>query len=220
MTTPPTSESWRPKNAWVCLAIMALATILFGMWLVIMSGSKGSRLIHLRLEHLAILQLAGSFLWLGITVYLSRIQSWEDFKISFGLTRASPQHLLTGIGLGLFAAIIFHSLADHGAPVGLEWNLPINAWTLTVLMAAFFEEPIFRGYLYTSFRNRFSQVLSTALVSATFVAIHPQVWHSFAAFAAIVILSILLCVLREKTMNLWPSIACHFAYNFYGSGWS
>lgn len=82
-----------------------------------------------------------------------------------------------------------------------------------VILPAFVEELITRGFLFSGLRKKLNFVFATLITSVMFAAAHLQ-WGSEAPLlwvAAIdtFILSLVLCYLREKTKSLWPAIILH-----------
>ncbi len=82
-----------------------------------------------------------------------------------------------------------------------------------VLIPAFIEEVLMRGFLFMWLRKKLSFVHSTAIVSVIFGAAHlqfgtgePLLW---AAFIDTLVLSIVLCGLTERYKSIWPAIFVH-----------
>ena len=79
------------------------------------------------------------------------------------------------------------------------------AFVLLVIIAPFFEELLFRGYLFGAIRHRSGFVVSTLLTSLTFAIMHGQ----FNVGVDVFILSLFLCYLREKFDSIWPGMLVH-----------
>ena len=79
---------------------------------------------------------------------------------------------------------------------------------VVVIVAPLFEEWIFRGMLYQSFRRSTGIAASVALTTLLFAAIHPLI-----SCLGVVPLGITTAIVVERTKRLWPSIAIHVAYN-------
>ena len=87
-----------------------------------------------------------------------------------------------------------------------------------VVFAPFAEEVLFRGFLYTGLRRRLTFAVSTILTSLLFGAAHllgNEQGASLLWIAGIdtMVLSIILCVLREKTGRLWAPMLLHAVKN-------
>jgi membrane protease YdiL (CAAX protease family) len=89
--------------------------------------------------------------------------------------------------------------------------LLIFLFFFSCFFAPFFEEIIFRGFLYTAIKKKFSVPLSVFITSLIFSLFHPNVF----IFCGIFLLSLILTYLFEKTQNLWVPIGIHFANNFF-----
>jgi len=79
------------------------------------------------------------------------------------------------------------------------------AFVLLVVVAPFFEELLFRGYLFGAIRKRSGFVVSTLLTSLTFALMHGQLNVGIDVF----VLSLFLCYLRERFDSIWPGILVH-----------
>jgi len=91
--------------------------------------------------------------------------------------------------------------------------LLIFLFILSCFFAPFFEEIIFRGFLYNAIKKRFSVPFSIFTTSIIFSLFH----HEIFVFIGIFALSLILTYLFEKTKNLWVPIGLHFANNFFAN---
>lgn len=91
------------------------------------------------------------------------------------------------------------------------------AFMSLVILPPLVEEILFRGYLYTKFKQVASVIWSTVFVSVLFGAAHLQIGsgNSLLWFAAIdtMILSFVLVYLREKSGNIWAGVGVHALKN-------
>jgi hypothetical protein len=83
-----------------------------------------------------------------------------------------------------------------------------------VVLPPLAEETLFRGFLFTTFRRRMSFLLATLLTSTLFAIPHlleSQGSQGLLWVAGIdtFVLSLVLCVLRERSNSLWPGILLH-----------
>lgn len=85
----------------------------------------------------------------------------------------------------------------------------ILAFISLVVVAPIAEETLFRGYLYGKLRERSSVILAVITTSVLFGFVHGAWNLAFDTFA----LSIVLCLLREYTGDLWASILLHMLKN-------
>jgi membrane protease YdiL (CAAX protease family) len=90
---------------------------------------------------------------------------------------------------------------------GLEMTM---AFLLLVVIGPFFEEVFFRGYLYGKLRTRgISVLVSIVVTSALFGLAHMQLNVGIDTF----VLSVVMCLSREFTGSIWPSILMHMMKN-------
>ncbi len=87
-----------------------------------------------------------------------------------------------------------------------------------VLLPPIAEEIMFRGFLFTSFRQKFRFRYAAVLTSILFGIAHLQFGNGapllWVAAVDTFTLSIVLCYLREKTGSLWASMGLHALKNF------
>lgn len=85
----------------------------------------------------------------------------------------------------------------------------ILAFIVLVVVAPLAEESLFRGYLYGKLRQTASIWASVLITSALFGFAHGAWNLAMDTFA----LSVVLCVMREMTGNIWASILLHMIKN-------
>jgi membrane protease YdiL (CAAX protease family) len=96
----------------------------------------------------------------------------------------------------------------------------INLWLAfvsLVVLPPLAEETVFRGFVFTGLRNRFTPVWAAVITSVLFASAHlefgsgqPLLW---VAAIDTFTLSLVLCYLRQKTDSLWPGIFLHALKN-------
>lgn len=89
---------------------------------------------------------------------------------------------------------------------GLEY---VAAFLALVVIAPVFEEIMFRGYLFGRLRPRHGFWISAIVTSLVFAAVHLQVNVAIDVF----ILSMFMCVARERFNSIYPTIAMHMIKN-------
>lgn len=143
-----------------------------------------------------------------------------------GLRLKDPLYAIIGFGVYFLAYSIFLAVAtnifpslnvDQKQDVGFENAATTTGLALTfislVILPAFVEEVVFRGFLYTGLRGKMKPIWAGLFASLLFAAAHlqfgngkPLLWiAALDTFA----LSLVLCYLREKTNSLWPGILLH-----------
>ncbi len=85
----------------------------------------------------------------------------------------------------------------------------ILAFGTLVVLAPFAEEVLFRGYLFGKLKKQIPVWVAILVTSAVFGAFHGAWNIAIDTFA----LSIILCVLRQITGSIWPSIVLHMIKN-------
>jgi membrane protease YdiL (CAAX protease family) len=88
---------------------------------------------------------------------------------------------------------------------GGPWRL-VGVYALSCIFAPFMEETMFRGLLFHHLRQRWSWVVSAALVSVVFAMLHPQGWVAIPALTSI---AFVLAGLREWRGSLIAPMAAH-----------
>lgn len=85
---------------------------------------------------------------------------------------------------------------------------------ILLLIGPIFEEIIMRGFLYRAFRKSYGITLSVSTIVLAAMLTHPGVMTASPwLFLLLGALQAILCLILEKTHNLWNCIACHFVYN-------
>jgi membrane protease YdiL (CAAX protease family) len=196
------------------------------------------------------LELVIYLIGIGIAVPLFRM-IWRKSFFSgvhwHGGTAGRLRYLLFGV------AVICNLLAIAGnwllpfpqhAPIDKLFGTTTDAWMLAcfgVLIAPFFEEMIFRGFLLPSIATAWdwlhekvthelprpldaagnpvwsvgAMVFAALLVSAPFAAMHaPQVGNAWGPVLLLYCISLILCAVRLKTRSLAASTLVHASYNF------
>lgn len=93
-------------------------------------------------------------------------------------------------------------------------GLKKHLFTILLLVGPVFEEIIMRGFLYRAFRKSYGISLSIFIVVLVSTLTHRSVMIvSVWVFLFLTALHIILCLILEKTCNLWNCIICHITYN-------
>lgn len=167
-------------------------------------------------------------LWLLWTFMKRRSISWK----MIGLKKTSLNKLLYAIpALVVYFLILIITLSFVGQlipSINLDQNQDIGfdgtqgpalilVFASLVLLPAFVEEILVRGFLYGGLRNRLPKITSAIIASLIFGMAHLQLGNGAPALwvAAIdtFILSLVLIWLREKTGSIWAGVGVHMAKN-------
>jgi membrane protease YdiL (CAAX protease family) len=134
------------------------------------------------------------------------------FKESFPFIPITPQQVASAAATGFLIQVATIYLFEGGL-AHLELRRSFNAYVPAALLAPFLEEPVWRGFFYKAFRNRYPAWTSAILVVAIALLFHGRpVFHLHGA-TAIGLLNVAACILRERTGSLWPPIVCHLSFN-------
>ncbi len=86
-----------------------------------------------------------------------------------------------------------------------------------VLLPPIAEETVFRGFLFTNLRRRFSFLATTIIVSLLFAIPHLQFGEGapllWVAGLDTFVLSLVLCYVRERSNSIWPGVLIHMLKN-------
>lgn len=107
---------------------------------------------------------------------------------------------------------LFPINVDEAQEVGFENLVGIETlltFLVLVVVTPFAEEFLFRGLIFTGFRNKLPFWAAAIAVSAIFAVAH---WQPNVAIDVFV-MSLISCYIREKSGSLWPSILLHVFKN-------
>jgi membrane protease YdiL (CAAX protease family) len=144
----------------------------------------------------------------------------EDWAraLRFGIVVAAI-FLPIGFGLQLLSNFLMHLPHSPVQPVEQQavqtlrmassWMQRLVAGIVTIVVAPLGEEILFRGILYPTLKQAGFQRLALWATSLAFAAIHLNA----VTFVPLLVLSILLTLLYEKTNNLLAPITAHSTFN-------
>jgi uncharacterized protein len=140
--------------------------------------------------------------------------SKPKFKAVLEVLPAFAVYFVISTALTLLAIKLFPSFrVDQAQDIGfqdLKSNLDLVAGFLSlVILTPIFEEIIFRGVLFRGLRTRYRFWPCAIVVSVIFAAAHGQWNVALDTFA----LSLIMCVLVERSKSIIPSILLHAAKN-------
>jgi membrane protease YdiL (CAAX protease family) len=221
-------NNWKARNAWQCWLALVLLELVITIWLRIAQNNPASD--NWLLTHEYSIQCALKVfrvgLWLSVAFWFSGAQSVRDFIQSTGL---SQKPTLLGwwgawIAIGIGFVCHFGVLKGWSSPDRVTRGFINNGganlvfYVVFVISAGpFFEEVVFRGFLYRALRGSYGRFLSTVIVLCMVAWFHwSAVIHSSWTTACFSLLGILLCVMRERTGSVWNCVLGHAAYNAAG----
>lgn len=233
--TDPTEKKPRIRPGWLRVILFGLTFIVVTLLILTaaLTGLVAGNADQLRKDPMQFLTglLQGDHLWMMVllefvvslvTVWIFRTLIDRRSLVSLGLDpgrygQESLIGLFTGPALlGLLSLLLMFS--GH-----LQWvDITPDASTLfislgMVVLIAFSEELVFRGYVLSnfleSFTNKWVALLLSALCFAIFHFSGPGI--NALAFANLFLAGILLGINYIYTRNLWFSICLHFSWNFF-----
>lgn len=142
---------------------------------------------------------------------LQRLPTWTELGLGpAGLI----VYFITSALVTYVVSIIFTGFdASQAQDVGFEQLTQryeyILAFMTLVVIAPIAEEMLFRGYLYGKLKKYAPRWIAIIVTSALFGLAHGQWNVAIDTF----VLSIFLCLLRDLTGSLWPSIILHMLKN-------
>jgi membrane protease YdiL (CAAX protease family) len=119
-----------------------------------------------------------------------------------------------GVGLTYLLTQLAKAAPTHPIQfeVGKSWWTNFQLYLLACVWAPVVEETMFRGALFHHVRRRWNWVISAALVSLIFAAIHPQGWAAIPALGA---LALIFAAIREWRGSIVAPMTGHFIQNFF-----
>jgi membrane protease YdiL (CAAX protease family) len=120
--------------------------------------------------------------------------------------------VIVGIGLYMIPWVL---LSGGVGSFGDASNAPrAGVPALAILAMPFFEETVFTGFVYASYRSRMGMTLAIVFTTVAKAATHATSLVEFWPGSLTIPLSgIVFCLYREFSGSLLPSIAAHIAFN-------
>ncbi|MBA2682563.1 MAG: CPBP family intramembrane metalloprotease [Ktedonobacteraceae bacterium] len=140
----------------------------------------------------------------------------QSIRRGFSYFAPSAGFVLGVVGVSLTRVRVEHFAEDYPLMKPFIHLAGPQKYLLAILLLVgpIFEEVIMRGFLYRAFRRSYGITLSVSTIVLTAMLTHlGAVTTSPWLFLLIGALQTILCLILEKTCNLWNCIACHFVYN-------
>ncbi len=143
----------------------------------------------------------------------SALVAWRDWQPSRHWKLFGGLMILTlmwSVGASIAIEHVYPQAKDWvTAPKETVWIIGFLA--LAVLFGPFAEELLFRGWMYTSLRARFSLPVAVVVTSVLFALAHWESTHLYAL--AVLPVGLALAAIRERTGSIAASITFHALYN-------
>jgi membrane protease YdiL (CAAX protease family) len=208
-----TSVPWTAREAWMGIAILVVTSLLY----VIIIPQMMQQNI---LESAGLLLLEILYLLPVLLILPKRNATWQ----LLGFRKYGKG--VMGLGCGLFAGayllVIVHNfiLMAFGLPVQGDQissifnslGSPFWLFFVGILIAPVVEEVLFRGFIFSGFRQSYGWKKAALLSSAIFALAHLQP----VAFVPTFILGYVFSYLCQKSNSILPGIFLHLLTNLFG----
>ena len=221
LTDIPTN--WSAGKAWICVASLFAMQVGLALTATLFSHLVVGYPLNRQPIASFLLNATAGLLAVFITLVFARPRTLEQFRSSFGLKNPKLQTALASIGVGtIFGGVaVLAIIKGFGSPrnhlvesFSTSGSTGLILLRFLLILVPFIEEFIVRGYLYPAFRQSYSVIFSVISIVAIALVNHfAPVTSSLVAALAVIFLNIVLCLIREKTNNLWNCVLCHLAYN-------
>lgn len=220
--------NWNARNAWRC--VLAIVLIEFALAADIRIVNRNLFYSHWIAVHgysiSAAIAICRAGLWFFFACYFSGVQSVREFTRKAGLSRRPN---LFG-WWAAWAAIGISLIDRYGVIRGWtsgnvftreyrnEGGLVFAFYLLRVIsLGPFMEEVVKRGFLYGAFRKNYGIAISITIMLILEVCFHwGAVTRSLWTPACLFTLWIMICLVRERTGNVWNCFMCHAIFNAAG----
>ena len=197
-------------DAWLVAIITVIAVIYLGGSMQLKYGYAG--------------MLFQQFLIIGVPL-LAVWYTKKDIRRTFSLNPVSLKSLvaavLVGLGATCFASLIGDILAKVMVKSAENLNALngqlaefgfVEAFVLIAIAPAVCEEFLFRGYIFTAFKNKYRAVNAILVSSVLFGLYHMSLIRFFGTF----VLGAITCYVAYKTDSIFPAMLMHFINNSIG----
>jgi membrane protease YdiL (CAAX protease family) len=159
--------------------------------------------------------VAGSVILL-LAGYFTAGRTLKDFHFEPFSWRKVLPFVLAYIILGTIVTVLethFPAFRSEGMTTMLQANIKNPLLTLLAIGLAvpFFEELIFRGWLYKKLELTFTSTISLIVTSLVFTLIHAQ--YNAYILTTLFALSMILGLMRQKSGSIWPGVIIHCLNN-------
>ena len=163
--------------------------------------------------------ILGQFAAYGLLLLMLKrggLERW-NLKSSFSLTWVGRGYFLCYLLVFLVNAVLAATMGKQPISsnplIGLflessAWQVGVLAM-LVVLVGPFFEELLFRGWLYGGLRQYWGDTKALVVSSALFAIIHADLWATPALF----VLGMVFGTVYRRTGSLWSCILLHAMWN-------
>lgn len=170
---------------------------------------------------LAIVAIAETVICTGLIAAFIRIRQGSGFSQYLGFRQIVGKTALLLLAITLGFVVVSEGLPlIFDIPVETEFvaNIyktsiwPPLLWLAVIVFVPFFEETLFRGFLFEGFRHsRIGLAGAVVMLALIWALLHTQ--YGLYEIASIFVLGIILGIVRYKTGSLWSVILMHALVN-------
>lgn len=114
--------------------------------------------------------------------------------------------------------LLFASMSYPGEiSFEFEMDTRVQIFFVNVLLAASFEELLFRGVIFQTFFERFGKYITVLIFSIIFASLHLIEYASVLFTINIFLASVLMSIMYLQTRSLWLPISYHYFWNLLQS---
>jgi len=208
-----TSVPWAAREAWIGIAILVVTSLLYV--LIIPNVMQQNMLESVGLFLLEVLYL------LPILLLLPKRKTTWQF-LGFRKYGKGIMGLGCGLFIGAYILVIVHNfilmafgLSVQGDQISSIFNSlgsPLWLFFVGILIAPVVEEVLFRGFIFSGFRQSYGWKKAALFSSTIFALAHLQP----AAFIPTFLLGYVFTYLYQKSNSILPGIFLHLLTNLFG----
>ncbi len=226
----PEQERPEPTNPWsavdlVVFVVFFLVTVLLlpvGMVWIWRLFDPALQATQLTTVDLVLVQAVMNLALVGFIAFLVKVVHRRSFLETIQWNRLYNYSTSFLVGLGATLAVsvlIVSSFFPPSTPPPIERLLSSASamWIFAIFgigVAPFFEEVIFRGFLFKVLDEMRGPSVAVPVTAILFALLHvPQLWGSWAGVALIFLVGYILSLIRDRSGSLIPSLVIHTSYN-------
>jgi membrane protease YdiL (CAAX protease family) len=213
--------AWKARDAWKCIAMMVIFSFLFQFFeRALASHFPAFRRWHGEGLGYLLVGILYNLTFLLTAFYFARTDSIASFIDATGLRKKPSDYVWFGIVFTVLLRAGSYFIREKTGITGNSYALYKHAigtervfYAAPILLAAFWEEPFMRGFLYKAFRGSYPIWTSIALMVVFNAITHSMYLRSIFATFTLSCMTVMVCYLREKSGSLWDCILCHLIFN-------
>jgi len=171
-------------------------------------------------DAISIAEISAAIMGITITFFFTRLRkrhSIADYLLLHAVTLKNTLKYLTLMGVAMIVMAIIAIISEHPTPQVMSdiyhsAKYPALLWFALIIAAPFFEEILFRGFLFEGLQHSSVGLISTAMItSALWASIHLQ--YGLYEIVLIFFVGLLLSYAKVKSQSLYIPIAMHVLMN-------